>query len=461
MGADNFTRTDDQMDDDYRSHNDDQSAVAPLCTDTCVYAKDGVCDDTRGFGYCGLGMPSTFHIDVCLLQPVRLNYIGTDCQDCGPSDVEIGELHSIIQSTGDAQIIYNDQPVIFVKGALVHPVESALRWSNRMRGGVDYELRLVDHTTFALRRNSEFKWDQDSFLLSNPTVLYLEAVDDGVGTTKFFSFPGRGMAVATILEKPSIEVKGSPAVIYRTKTRDLHLQGTGFPAADSGYKVHLQLDPPLRAGVDYTVRVLSRTDLYVTLKSSSSAWRTDEGLIYVTAINTSGEEDGWVWFSGQGLSVAEVRYDPGEQEARVVQAWLVGGSVVLVLLGMIVWYRHRVAAAAAATPVLKYKPLSVNDRDVELTSAAGRGSRRGGHGEAAGKRSPVGDVCASSEVRENTDIEEGSGPMQHNVADSKYIESSCTEGTAVVSPLAAEHAASIESPSPVVPSEASHVEMKI
>ena len=38
------------------------SKVDP-CTNTCVYARDGVCDDPRGESNCG---------------------IGTDCQDCGP-----------------------------------------------------------------------------------------------------------------------------------------------------------------------------------------------------------------------------------------------------------------------------------------------------------------------------------------------------------------------------------------
>ena len=38
------------------------SKVDP-CTNTCVYARDGVCDDPRGENYCALG---------------------TDCQDCGP-----------------------------------------------------------------------------------------------------------------------------------------------------------------------------------------------------------------------------------------------------------------------------------------------------------------------------------------------------------------------------------------
>jgi hypothetical protein len=26
-----------------------------ICTNDCVYAMDGVCDDPRGFGYCALG----------------------------------------------------------------------------------------------------------------------------------------------------------------------------------------------------------------------------------------------------------------------------------------------------------------------------------------------------------------------------------------------------------------------
>jgi hypothetical protein len=42
--------------------NDPDSGIN-VCSNTCVYARDGVCDDPRGANYCK---------------------IGTDCQDCGP-----------------------------------------------------------------------------------------------------------------------------------------------------------------------------------------------------------------------------------------------------------------------------------------------------------------------------------------------------------------------------------------
>jgi len=40
-----------------------ESDSITVCSNTCIYARDGVCDDPRGYNYCK---------------------IGTDCQDCGP-----------------------------------------------------------------------------------------------------------------------------------------------------------------------------------------------------------------------------------------------------------------------------------------------------------------------------------------------------------------------------------------
>jgi hypothetical protein len=47
---------------DYSKAPDPESGVDP-CTNSCPYARDGVCDDPRGANYCKLG---------------------SDCQDCGP-----------------------------------------------------------------------------------------------------------------------------------------------------------------------------------------------------------------------------------------------------------------------------------------------------------------------------------------------------------------------------------------
>ena len=47
---------------DYSKAPDPDSGI-DVCTNTCPYARDGVCDDPRGANYCKLG---------------------TDCQDCGP-----------------------------------------------------------------------------------------------------------------------------------------------------------------------------------------------------------------------------------------------------------------------------------------------------------------------------------------------------------------------------------------
>ena len=52
---------------DYSKPFDDDQADYEVCTNTCMYPRDGVCDDPRGTQYCELG---------------------TDCQDCGPVGAE-------------------------------------------------------------------------------------------------------------------------------------------------------------------------------------------------------------------------------------------------------------------------------------------------------------------------------------------------------------------------------------
>lgn len=56
------------------------------------------------------------------------------------------------------------------------------------------------------------------------------------------------------------------------------------------------------------VQVLSRTELEVTLLDGR-AWSTGPGALLVTAINTRGDDAGWVTLPGQGVHVAEIDED--------------------------------------------------------------------------------------------------------------------------------------------------------
>ena len=89
-------------------------------------------------------------------------------------------------------------------------------------------------------------------------------------------------------------------------------------------------EPPLTEGTDYSLRVVTRTDLEITLldgkryvayltlspcamlsnpsrhSPSEPSWRKDKGPLIVKAINTRGDDDGWVQLPGDGVHVADV-----------------------------------------------------------------------------------------------------------------------------------------------------------
>ncbi len=84
----------------------------------------------------------------------------------------------------------------------------------------------------------------------------------------------------------------------------------------------LKFYPPLIEGIDYSLRVVNRTDLKVTLLDGK-AWvpSLKECIIslFVTAINTRGDDAGWVKFDNEGVhvgieesSISEVVKEPFE-----------------------------------------------------------------------------------------------------------------------------------------------------
>ena len=71
------------------------------------------------------------------------------------------------------------------------------------------------------------------------------------------------------------------------------------------HATQLKFSPPLIADVDYIITVLDRAKMIVTLLDSR-AWRSSAGDLFVTHINTRGDEAGWVTLPGEGVHVAEV-----------------------------------------------------------------------------------------------------------------------------------------------------------
>jgi hypothetical protein len=59
---------------------------------------------------------------------------------------------------------------------------------------------------------------------------------------------------------------------------------------------------------DYTIRVLNRTEIVITLQNGRQ-WSQVVGPLLVTDINTRGDETGWIKLRGDGVLVANIQDD--------------------------------------------------------------------------------------------------------------------------------------------------------
>jgi hypothetical protein len=217
------------------------------------------------------------------------------------------DLHSVtVDATANQQLIYATDSELLISGTGFNPVGNTLRFANGLLGnGVNFTTKATTETTISLRLVPGSFWRKNFDNL--PGALTLLAVNAGqgfvaVGPTN----SGKGRDVAMVFERP--EVYSGTKKLYRTHSHELHIQGTGFPLASSSFKPVLKFNTPLKEDVDYTLRVVSRTDLELTLLDGR-AWRSEPGFLSVVSINTRGDEAGWVAFNGDGVHVAEVLED--------------------------------------------------------------------------------------------------------------------------------------------------------
>lgn len=229
-----------------------------------------------------------------------------------------------VLDTADTQLIYNDESSIIIKGTGFSPVGNLLRWANGLLGNdVNYTTPINTETQLTLRLSPGSHWRKNFDNL--PGTLTLLAVDAGggfvaVGPTN----SGKGRDIATVFERPAV-FSGNPK-LFRTQAHEVHVAGTGFPDLNSGFKVQLRFNPPLVVDVDYTIRVISRTEMELTL-IDGRAWRPDAGSLLVTHINTRGDEAGWVTLPGQGVHIADVKDDVEAAATGGVQIFPLGVKV--------------------------------------------------------------------------------------------------------------------------------------
>eukprot|EP01040_Poterioochromonas_malhamensis_P014061 gene14061-15536_t len=219
----------------------------------------------------------------------------------------------VVDRTIDRQLIYADTPNLVITGFRFNPSGNSFRFENGLiGGGLNFTTVSTSDSRISLRLVHGSLWRKDLENLPGPLTVLAMNVGQGfvpVGPQN----SDKGRDVALVFERPNIFPDDKS--IYRTQTQEFHIKGTGFPAMLSSYKPMLKFYPPLTEGKDYALRVVNRTDLEVTLLDGK-VWvpssRGSKTSLYVIAINTRGDDTGWMTFDGDGVQVAQVVDDIGE-----------------------------------------------------------------------------------------------------------------------------------------------------
>jgi len=233
-----------------------------------------------------------------------------------------------VTATAESQRIYHNEPHLTIAGHGFNEKGNTLRFANGLIGkGVNYT---VDSSTteeihLTLKHGSQWRKNVDNL----PGYLTLLAVDAGEGLVAVGPANAqKGKDVAMVFEHP--EVYSGNTKLYRTHSHELHLKGVGFTKVLSSPK--LRFTPALVEGDDYSIKVVDRTDLEITLLDGR-AWRSVKGPLQVTAINTRGDEGGWVeLMGGDGVHVAEVVEDIDAEDTGGIEVYPMGSKVYQSLL---------------------------------------------------------------------------------------------------------------------------------
>jgi len=209
--------------------------------------------------------------------------------------------HSVAVDASDEQVVYHDEPNVIISGTGFNPQGNSLRFSNGLLGkGINFTTVSTTASQISLRLTPGSFWRKNTENL--PGFLTLLAVNAGEGFVAVGPLnAAKGRDIATVFERP--QVFSATTKLYRTHSHEFHIMGAGFPKVLS--KPQLKFSPPLTENEDYTLTVISRSELEVTLLNGRS-WRSEAGDLLVTAINTRGDEAGWVTMPGEGVHVANV-----------------------------------------------------------------------------------------------------------------------------------------------------------
>lgn len=207
-----------------------------------------------------------------------------------------------VRSSAARQLIYHDEPRVTIWGSGFSTSGNSLRFSNGIMGrSVNYTITGVSNTLITLRLIAPSVWYND--LKTLPRMLTVLSVNSGEGfLPQGLENVPKGCHVATVFELP--HVSRANTEVYRTKSREFSVYGRGFTDGIGSTRIKFYL--PLDIGTDYNIEVISRTEMRLTLLEGKK-WRSKNGPLHILAINTRGDDAGWIRVGGHfGIVVAQV-----------------------------------------------------------------------------------------------------------------------------------------------------------
>lgn len=248
--------------------------------------------------------------------PVRVG--GDEGVQVAVVSANLPEHQVTVESSFVDQVIYHDEPTIYIKGSGFNPLGNTLRFANGILGkGINYTLTesTDSRLTLTLTPGSFWRGNMDNL----PGYLTLLAVNAGEGFVAVGPINSvKGRDIATVFERPTVHSGNTK--LYQTHTHEFHIYGAGF--TETLAKPRIKFNSPLVEGKDYTIRVVDRDDMEITLKDQKS-WGP-LGPLVIQAINTRSDDQGWVTFGGQGVHVAEIIDDVDSAKTAGIEIYPMG-----------------------------------------------------------------------------------------------------------------------------------------
>eukprot|EP01040_Poterioochromonas_malhamensis_P013635 gene13635-15022_t len=218
------------------------------------------------------------------------------------------ESEVFVLDTSGSQVIYNEEEFVIISGGGFNPEGTEIEFLDEfdLRTNVNYSIESVSKTEIRVKRLSGSSWlhfrpGSGDYL--QPLIVH--TVDRGVGAIRVGNPGMKGKSIAKVLEQPGIDPSNTK--IYMNLTSELRVQGRGFPSRGSGFLPQLRLSPPLIEGLDYNLGLYSDQRIKLTLRPNR-VFRKDAGPLIVTAINTKGDDKGWISLGENGIQIGIVEY---------------------------------------------------------------------------------------------------------------------------------------------------------